>query len=367
MKKLLSLLLVLGMILTLAPMALASEEAVADEPEEITEEPVIEEETIDEPVTEEEVTEEPAEEVTEEPAEAEEPVDEPADVPEPEAEASLAEDTDTCEADAEPAPEESEPSEIAPAADGRSGNGKALQLTAADIDGQQRSYVFFGNYWQSGTEKEPVKWRVLENDGNRLFLLSDQNLDVYWYHKTYTSITWADSDIRSWLNGTAAGSFAGDAFSAAELSAIPQTDVVNDVNPEYGTEGGPNTKDQVFLLSIAEATNTAYGFDKDDDSSTSRQSRNTAYVANGGKTGVTGMSAAGKANWWWLRSPGYYDYIAALVYTSVYCQQEKPSNFKKNRSIYGIIGARESQEIRQKPCIGGQPNVQAPFIADVPV
>ena len=52
---------------------------------------------------------------------------------------------------------------------------------------------------------------------------------------------------------------------------------------------------------------------------------------------------------------------------SVYSQPEKASNFKQKRSIYGIIGARESREIRQKPCIGGWANVQAPFITDVPV
>ena len=55
MKKLLSILLVLGMLLSLAPLALASGEAVIDEPEVIAGEPTVEEveeETIEEPVIE---------------------------------------------------------------------------------------------------------------------------------------------------------------------------------------------------------------------------------------------------------------------------------------------------------------------------
>ena len=181
--------------------------------------------------------------------------------------------------------------------------GKALRLDASGIAGAQQSNVYFGNYVQSGSEKEPIRWRVLENAGGQLFLLSDQNLDVYWYHQAVGNITWAESGIRAWLNNTSTG-FAGDAFSAVELTAIPQTDVVNDDNPEYGTEGGENTRDQVFLLSIAEATNATYGFTNNYNSTDTRKATNTAYVASGGKTGTTYMYDTGDTDLWWLRSPG---------------------------------------------------------------
>ena len=55
-----------------------------------------------------------------------------------------------------------------------------------------------------GYNTDPVKWRVLANDeegSGTLFLLSDQNLDVFQYHTDNESVTWEKSTMRSWLNG----------------------------------------------------------------------------------------------------------------------------------------------------------------------
>ena len=117
--------------------------------------------------------------------------------------------------------------------------------------------IYFGNYYQSNSStKEPIKWRVLSVDGNDAFLLADQNLDAKPYNEEATDVTWATCTLRTWLNGT----FLNMAFTSAEQAAIKNTTVVNEDNPYYGTEGGVNTTDKVYLLSIAEACNTAYGF-----------------------------------------------------------------------------------------------------------
>ena len=208
--------------------------------------------------------------------------------------------------------------------------GKAIQLvdsgTAANIGGGQADNIYFGTYQQSsdgsgGYNTDPIKWRVLENADGQLFLLSDQNLDVFQYHTDNESVTWETSTMRSWLNGYDAShntggdsgidytsdNFIGTAFSAKEQAAIADTEVFNDDNPTYGTEGGNNTTDQIFLLSIAEANNGSY-FANDN----SRIATNTAYVADGGKIGGY-MYGVGEANEWWLRSPGTYDNLAADV------------------------------------------------------
>ena len=157
--------------------------------------------------------------------------------------------------------------------------------------------IYFGNYYQSNSStKEPIKWRVLSVNGNDAFLLADQNLDAKPYNEEYTDVIWATCTLRTWLNDT----FLNTAFTSAEQAAIKNTTVVNDDNPYYDTEGGENTTDKVYLLSIAEASNTAYGFYGDfNTSSETREATNTAYVA-----GKDGMSAVGEADWWWLRSPG---------------------------------------------------------------
>lgn len=209
--------------------------------------------------------------------------------------------------------------------------GKAIQLvdsgTAANIGGGQADNIYFGTYQQSsdgsgGYNTDPIKWRVLENADGQLFLLSDQNLDVFQYHTDNESVTWETSTMRSWLNGYDAShntggdsgidytsdNFIGTAFSAKEQAAIADTEVFNDDNPTYGTEGGNNTTDQIFLLSIAEAQNSSYFADN-----SSRIATNTAYVAGGGKLGSSYMNGVGEAGYWWLRSPGDLDHRAAGV------------------------------------------------------
>ena len=208
--------------------------------------------------------------------------------------------------------------------------GKSIQLadsgTAANIGGGQADNLYFGTYQQSsdgndGYNIDPIKWRVLENAGGQLFLLSDQNLDVFQYHTDWESITWERSTMRSWLNGYGASENAGGdsgkdytsdnfistAFSEKEQKAIAETTVVNDDNPNHNTEGGNNTTDKIFLLSIAEASNNSYFADD-----SSRISTNTAYVVDGGKIGGD-MFGAGKGDWWWLRSPGSGDHSAPGV------------------------------------------------------
>lgn len=166
--------------------------------------------------------------------------------------------------------------------------------------------IYFGNYYQSNSStKEPIKWRVLSVDGNDAFLLADQNLDAKPYNKGCTDVTWATCTLRTWLNGI----FLNTAFTSAEQTAIKNTTVVNEDNPYYGTEGGVNTTDKVYLLSIAEASNTAYGFNGEfRTNSETRVAMNTAYVA-----GKDGMNAVGKADYWWLRSPGDYSLHASDV------------------------------------------------------
>ena len=166
--------------------------------------------------------------------------------------------------------------------------------------------IYFGNYWQNDTngdgkadqndQKEPIKWRVLSVKGNDAFLLADQNLDAKPYNEERIDVTWATCTLRAWLNDT----FLNTAFTSAEQAAIKNTTVVNEDNPDYGTEGGMNTVDKVYLLSIAEARNSSYGFNGEfrTDSET-RVAKNTAYVA-----GKDGMNAVGYAALWWLRSPG---------------------------------------------------------------
>ena len=188
--------------------------------------------------------------------------------------------------------------------------------------------VYFGNYYQSdatGNTKDPIKWRVLSVDGDDAFLMADQNLDAKPYNTSYVDVTWETCTLRSWLNGYGASAnveetdyssdnFLDTAFTAEERAAIRQTTVVNEDNSHYGTEGGNDTTDRVYLLSIAEACNASYGFNSTfDTNSKTRVSTNTAYTA-----GKSGMYSVGAADYWWLRSPGSSSNDASEVSNSGY-------------------------------------------------
>ena len=174
--------------------------------------------------------------------------------------------------------------------------------------------IYFGNYYQSNSStKEPIKWRVLSVNGNDAFLLADQNLDAKPYNNELANVTWATCTLRTWLNVT----FLNTAFTSAEQAAIKNTTVVNEDNPYYsGTEGGVNTTDKVYLLSIAEASNTAYGFNgkysNNNASNETRMAKNTAYAKECGASTSKSMEYEGNG-YWWLRSPGIGNDSAASV------------------------------------------------------
>lgn len=187
--------------------------------------------------------------------------------------------------------------------------------------------VWFGNYPQSdttGETKEQIKWRVLSVNGDDVFLLADQNLDCQKYNDTYTDVTWETCTMRSWLNST----FLNKAFNAAEQAAIKDTTVVNEDNPEYGTEGGNNTTDKIYLLSISEVLNPGYGFVSDySEYAESRQAKNTEYAKEQGAWTSTSEDYAGNG-YWWLRSPGRTSSNASSVdYDGYVIQIGRPVHF----------------------------------------
>ena len=207
-----------------------------------------------------------------------------------------------------------------------------LNSPVVDAEGNVTySCVYFGNYPQSdakGETREPIKWRVLYIQGDDALLVADQNLDVMKYNESYRDVTWETCTMRSWLNGYGSevnvdgidyesDNFIDRAFSAMEKSVILTANVVNKDNPEYGNIGalgGNDTQDKIFLLSMDEVSNGAYGFmSYKDDTQTSagneaRKRTNTAYVTANGK-----MAWGEESDCWWLRSPGSDSYGAAYV------------------------------------------------------
>lgn len=173
--------------------------------------------------------------------------------------------------------------------------------------------------WNNNTDYhyfqyQPIKWRILNISNNQALLLSDKILDTCRYNAGRVSITWENSTIRSWLNNYNASfnslskdysaiGFLNDAFTHEQQEAVNVSFLNNADNIEYGTNGGNDTEDLIFLLSESDmcVTDTAkqYGFIEGRGCDEGRMAWGSTYArAHGVEIG--GLKGAE----WWLRSPG---------------------------------------------------------------
>lgn len=175
-------------------------------------------------------------------------------------------------------------------------------------------FITFGHYEQDNNPdngKEPVEWRVLSVNGDKILVVSRYILDIAPYHNEYlpAGITWAQCSLRDFMNGD----FYNAAFDEAEKKAILLTDVQNDDNPN-GTPGGEDTQDYVFALSAKEiSAYTAYHciYDEEGDEyiHPDRMAYYTAYAEAKGGTKWDGYDTG----FYWLRTPGEVQGDAANI------------------------------------------------------
>lgn len=162
-------------------------------------------------------------------------------------------------------------------------------------DAWQGSYVYFGTYGGN-----PVKYRVLDNNtsvfgGTTMLLDCDSILWAGTNGDNQSSAfdddsnVWANSNIRTYLNGT----FLTNNFSVVEQNAIAES-TKSAADSTDGDGWGdvlyytPLRADKIFFLDAKEATNTSYGY-----SNTKRSAENRK------KTGSNTSR--------WLRSASYGD------------------------------------------------------------
>ena len=152
--------------------------------------------------------------------------------------------------------------------------------------------IRYGTYDQDGKAgKEAIDWIVLAKSGNRILVISRYCFMTSQFSTAYNPnaptinpTVWSTSLARGYLNG----SFLSQAFTAQEQANILSTKVSTPGNPRFGTKGGPDTTDKVFLLSIQEV----------------QQYMSPAQVRTSATASAAGAYVENGEAFWWLRSPG---------------------------------------------------------------
>jgi hypothetical protein len=159
--------------------------------------------------------------------------------------------------------------------------------------------IQFGNY----------EWRILEVQDGRALIITDRVIESRTYHNTWeTNITWADSDIRAFLNSEFL-----NRFSTTDKARIIQVTNTTPNNPWFGTIGGAATQDRIFLLSIDEVVRyfgdsgrLANRLTHGAGTNWINDRYNEVRIANHAGQAFDGWKiTSGDPSRWWLRSQGF--------------------------------------------------------------
>lgn len=169
----------------------------------------------------------------------------------------------------------------------------------------EREYVYYGWYFQNDTNGDgkadrndktsPIRWQIIEEEGEVLTLLSDKVLDYM-----YLGSNWKNGSLRTWLNGE----FYTNAFTDEERGAILQTHLT-----DVSVDGEEYTEDYIYLLSEDDIVGDAYeehdadGFNMPNQVNIAAgtdyaKAEKNKYANMGGSYSVDGAFD------WWLRDKG---------------------------------------------------------------
>ena len=183
--------------------------------------------------------------------------------------------------------------------------------------------IHFGEFYKAETyEKEKIEWMVLNEDEEKLFVVSKKAILSRRFDKNGRK--WNDSEIRQWLNTD----FINEAFSHYEQPSIIKTDVTTTFVTEEPCAGYEcadiHTQDKIFLLSAEEVER----YFPEKVSRIQEKSDLASYTLEEDRK---------HTNAWWLRNTGGFSGAALLVL--------EDGNFYGDASTQNIEGIRPAMYI----------------------
>lgn len=161
--------------------------------------------------------------------------------------------------------------------------------------------IVFGQY----------EWRVLDIHDNAALIITEDIIEQRPYHDEYKDMTWAGCSLRKYLNGEFY-----DKFTEADKARIIPVRNKNPDNPWYGSNGGADTEDSIFILNIDEVVCQYFG---DSSSKLRNPGKNQRYWFERKDENNSKRIARLKDNkecvwWWWIRTPGRVNIKAVYIH-----------------------------------------------------
>lgn len=184
---------------------------------------------------------------------------------------------------------------------------------------------------------EPIRWRVLREENDTMFLFADLALDDIPFNVEFGPVTWENSTSRYWLNND----FYQTAFNELEKRSILVTHNTNQPLPQFSdVDAGSDTQDKLFLLTYGDISGDeglANGFSVSSSKSNcpERNKASSTYAkARGVRTYET--EYGDYACDWWIRTHGMEAYSAIAVFPG---GSMTPLGSNNNHTDYGMSPA----------------------------
>ena len=171
-----------------------------------------------------------------------------------------------------------------------------------------------------------IDWIVLDVQDNKALIISKQILEKRQYHTEPERIFWKDSTLREYLNCEFY-----NRFSEKSKAAIAETHITTPANPWYGTSGGSDTTDKIFILSLEEISrycgnsgalaqkqgrHISYFYEKNGECVKIKNPDLSEWCQFGDEFNSARIAydKAGKPSRWWLRGSGDSESHAPYVF-----------------------------------------------------
>ena len=160
-----------------------------------------------------------------------------------------------------------------------------------------------------------LDWRVLEMQGNKALIITENVIEQRLYNAEGKEVTWETSSLRKYLNDEFYAK-----FKSEEQAQIAETKISTSNNLWYGTKGGADTTDKMFLLSIEEV-DKYFGNSGDYLNKVRKEYQDGSWKPADNGYGVSNANDNNRiamynnaASVWWLRTPGDPSQNAAIVF-----------------------------------------------------